>query len=435
MADHEQTHARWCRKVHPTTLLVAVVLLGSGCGAEDGPSEPSGNTPIAGAAGTAGHGGSSGASAAGASGGVGGGAGGALAGTAAGAGGAGGAAAASGASGVGGAGGAGQSGGGGSGGASVATPSSGCGTPWMPADAMMEESRRGGGPMLVARRTIMHAGIERLYLLAVPPAYDPNRPYPLIFGFHGSGGDREQLRGYMNVEVPAAGGAVFIYPEGLPGDEGVAEWDTSSGSADLTLVDALIAKYTGELCLDEGRIFATGHSFGGCMSNAVGCFRGDVFRAIAPVAGCGPFARGGTACVGRIATLQIHSPLDTQTSYSGAINACTRWLRANGCAEMPMCGCHWTEELSEMATACDQTAQHPYDPMVELTTSERDDAPPIPREYEDCDPGYPVVFIEHHRRERDVGAANERWHNPPPWSAAVVWHFFSTLNAIVEPEP
>jgi poly(3-hydroxybutyrate) depolymerase len=411
----------------------AMSVLGSGCAAEGDGRAHSGISPIGGAGAPAGQGGAGSAGAAGATAGVGG-AGGALAGQAgAGAGGVGGAPAV----GVGGASGAGQAGGGsgaGSGGAGAATPSSGCGTPWMPADAMMEQGRRGGGPMLVARRSIMHDGIERLYLVAVPPAYDPDRPYPLIFGFHGSGGDREQLRGYMNLEVPAAGEAVFIYPQGLAESGGVAEWDTSAASADLTLIDALLEQYRSELCIDEGRIFATGHSFGGCMSNAAGCFRGDVFRAIAPVAGCGPFARGGSACVGRIATLQIHSPMDTQTTYSGAINACTRWLRANGCTEMPMCGCHWTEELSEMATACDQTAQHPYDPIVELQTSEQDDAPPIAREYEDCDPDYPVVFIEHHRREREAGAANERWHNPPPWSAAVIWQFFSTLTAVVEPE-
>jgi poly(3-hydroxybutyrate) depolymerase len=198
------------------------------------------------------------------------------------------------------------------------------------------------------------------------------------------------------------------------------------------LVDMLIAQYEAELCIDTGRRFATGHSFGGCMTNAVGCFRGNVFRAIAPVAGCGPFARGGSACVGRVATLLIHSPLDTQTRYSGAISACTRYLRANACTEMPMCGCHWTEELGEMGMSCDQQAQHPYEPGVPVAADMMDDAPPVLREYEGCAAGYPVSFIEHHRREREAGATNERWHNPPPWSAPVIWRFFSTLETMVE---
>ncbi|HMI93962.1 MAG TPA: prolyl oligopeptidase family serine peptidase [Polyangiales bacterium] len=314
------------------------------------------------------------------------------------------------------------------------TASSGCGKPLMAADAMME-ARRGASPMLVARRSIMVNGIERPYLLAVPPSYDPNLAHPLIFGFHGSGGDREQLRRYMNLESPAAGQAIFIYPQGLPNDEGTTEWDTAPTSVDLVLVDMLLAQYEAELCIDTGRLFATGHSFGGCMTNAVGCFRGNVFRAIAPVAGCGPFARGGSACVGQVATLMIHSPLDTQTRYSGAISACTRYMRANACTEMPMCGCHWTDELGEMGMACDQQAQHTYDPGVPVVADMMDDAPPVLREYEDCKPGYPLVFIEHHHRERAAGDMSERWHNPPPWSAAVIWRFFSTLATMVEPAP
>ena len=305
----------------------------------------------------------------------------------------------------------------------------------MPPDAMMDTRRR-GAPMLVARRSIMIAGVERLYLLAVPPTYDPMRAYPFVFGFHGSGGSREQLRGYMNLETPAAGAALFIYPEGLVVRDGDTGWNTSGMSDDLTFVDMLLAKYKSELCIDEGRIFATGHSFGGCMSNAMGCFRGDVFRAIAPVAGCGPFARGMSGCVGEVATLQIHSPKDTSTGYPGAISACTRWLRANGCMESPMCGCHWTDPSGDNAMPCDQTKQHPYVPGVPVEASMMDDAPPVLREYEGCKPDYPVIFIEHHRREKMmVGDPAERWHNPPPWSAGVIWHFFAGLSSIVPTRP
>jgi poly(3-hydroxybutyrate) depolymerase len=205
----------------------------------------------------------------------------------------------------------------------------------MPADAELEQSRRGAPAMLVARRSLVIAGVERRYLLAVPPEYDPDRPYPLVFGFHGSGGDREQLRRYMNVETPAAGQAVFVYPEGLNVDDRGTGWSLSNDSDDLAFVDGLLAKYTGELCIDERAIFATGHSFGGCMSNTVGCYRGEAFRAIAPVAGCSGGGGRNTSCSGRIAALLIHSPKDTSTRYRGAIGACTRYLRANSCDEMP----------------------------------------------------------------------------------------------------
>jgi hypothetical protein len=85
--------------------------------------------------------------------------------------------------------------------AGPATPSGGCGVPWVAADAQEESSFRGGEPMRVARREIDVNGTLRRYLIAVPTDYDAGRPYPLIFGFHGLGGDREQLRRYMNVEA------------------------------------------------------------------------------------------------------------------------------------------------------------------------------------------------------------------------------------------
>ena len=322
---------------------------------------------------------------------------------------------------------AGAAGSGGSGGTGATDAgSSGCGKAWTGAD-ITQEMRNGRAPMQVARRTIMIAGVNREYLVAVPRMYDPARPYPLIFGLHGSGGTREQLRGYMDVETPANQGAVFIYPTGLPQDDGgVNEWDLSATSVDLVLMDSLLAQYSSELCIDQKRIFATGHSFGGCMSNALGCFRGVTFRAIAPVAGCS--GTRATGCSGRIATLQIHSPKDTSTQYSGAIGACTRYLRANTCDEMPACGCYYMDNVTDPARQCMQTAWQPYMTAVSLAATAQDEQPPIARSYVNCDDAYPVGFVDHWRRERQmVGDPAERWHNPPPWSGAMVWEFFSRL--------
>jgi poly(3-hydroxybutyrate) depolymerase len=304
-------------------------------------------------------------------------------------------------------------------------PTSGCGKAWTGAD-ITQEMRSGRAPMQVARRTIVINNVTREYLVAVPKTYDPATPYPLVLGLHGSGGTREQLRGYMDVETPANQGAIFIYPTGLPQDDGgVNEWNLSNNSDDLAFMDALIAQYSGELCIDQKKIFATGHSFGGCMSNALGCFRGKTLRAIAPVAGC---AGRSTGCTGRIATLQIHSPKDTSVGYNGAITTCTRYLRANTCEEMPACGCYHVDGVTDPAQQCVQTALEPYQTSVSLAVTAQDEQPPIARSYINCDAPYPVVFVDHWRREKStVGDPAERWHNPPPWSGALIWEFFSKL--------
>jgi poly(3-hydroxybutyrate) depolymerase len=39
------------------------------------------------------------------------------------------------------------------------------------------------------------------------------------------------------------------------------------------------------LCIDNSRVFATGFSFGGMMSNVIECQMGDLFRAVASMSG------------------------------------------------------------------------------------------------------------------------------------------------------
>jgi polyhydroxybutyrate depolymerase len=44
---------------------------------------------------------------------------------------------------------------------------------------------------------------------------------------------------------------------------------------------------TTNYCIDRSRIFSVGMSYGGIMSNTLGCEMGDVFRALAPMSGSG----------------------------------------------------------------------------------------------------------------------------------------------------
>lgn len=304
-------------------------------------------------------------------------------------------------------------------GATTPTPSAGCGVPWAPSDLEIEEESWRGPAGQVVRREMEVAGVTRRYLVVAPLDYDPNRHYALIFAFHGLGGDREQLRGYMNLEAPAAGAALVIYPEGLVVQDGDTGWDLNADSDDLSFVDALYDKYTSELCVDEERVFATGHSYGGCMSNSVGCFRGGQFRGIAPVAGCGPFGRA--SCTGQVAAMVIHSPLDTTTPYSDGIQGCSANMSRNSCDQSPECGCHWVEALDEPEDECVQQAQEPYPTEQIIEVGDDDDGAPQLRQYLNCDPGFPVVQIDHYN------GRDPRFHNPPSWAPAVIWEFFDNL--------
>src|SRR5690606_14645833 len=63
----------------------------------------------------------------------------------------------------------------GSGGADPGPTGQGCGMPWDPSDAAVEEIRWLGHEALIARRTMMVAGEERSDVVAVPVDYDRNR--------------------------------------------------------------------------------------------------------------------------------------------------------------------------------------------------------------------------------------------------------------------
>jgi len=102
----------------------------------------------------------------------------------------------------------------------------------------------------------------------------------------------------------------------------------------------MVDELQSNLCVDHTRIFASGFSSGGFFSNTLGCRRGDVVRAIVPVAGGDRDFN--EMCVGNVAVMVISSPLDSTDPTGGppGISHHERGLRArdyfrqhNGCSD------------------------------------------------------------------------------------------------------
>jgi poly(3-hydroxybutyrate) depolymerase len=180
----------------------------------------------------------------------------------------------------------------------------------------------------VSNGSIQANGEARTFVLSVPSGYDPNTPYPLVFAWHGAGGDGALARLYFGVEQQSAGSAIFVYPDGLivMGNTG---WDLSANGDDVQLFDAIYAELQQSHCVDNARVFSTGHSFGGYFTNTLGCARGNVLRAIAPVAGGGPFA---ASCQGAVAAWITHGAADTTVVLAQGQGSRDHWLAENGCA-------------------------------------------------------------------------------------------------------
>lgn len=181
---------------------------------------------------------------------------------------------------------------------------------------------------VLSNQTITVGGHARTYLLSVPRSYDPNTPLALIFGWHGHGGNGDGARQGFAIEPAAVGGAIFVYPDGL-GGAGNTDWDRTATGIDVALFDALVSYLAGSYCIDRNRIFSIGASAGAYFTNALGCYRGDVLRAIAPVAGGPPNA---ATCAGHVGAWVAHASNDPLVDFTnGGIATRDFWIRKNGC--------------------------------------------------------------------------------------------------------
>jgi polyhydroxybutyrate depolymerase len=255
----------------------------------------------------------------------------------------------------------------GMGGAGGATKSAGCG---------VSTSLKSG------RTTLSVSGAIREYVLRLPDDYDASRAYKLIFAFHARGGNAAQVTGsgnsdYYGLYSRAQGGAIFVAPEGLD-----AGWRNTDGR-DIVFVKAMLSEFNSKLCVDQQRIFSVGFSFGGMMSDAIGCAMADVFRAIAPMAGGIPNAdHPYSGCeqpnMNPIAVWMSHGDNDTTVPLADGKDALDLFVSRNKC---------------------------------QLQTAAVNPSPCVA--YQGCTEGYPIHFCQF-----------SGGHMVPSFASAAIWTFF-----------
>ena len=245
--------------------------------------------------------------------------------------------------------------------------------------------------------TMDHGGLTRTYRVHIPVDHDASTPAPLVLLFHGWGGNEDEFlsdrivrheadrRGYI---VAAPRGIGSGDPDhsnnswsfsgsttGIDGDSGAicdlqltpdysyqscagikkntCSW-TQCQADDIDFTLALVEELKNRLCIDVGRIFASGGSNGGMFTWELGQHSksAPVFRAIAPIIGLphrGYLDRPGKD--GDLPALLITGTLDnvvppgnwdddsfTTTSndndrfyYTGATAITRSWAGAHGC--------------------------------------------------------------------------------------------------------
>jgi len=241
-------------------------------------------------------------------------------------------------------------------------PSSGCGSL---------------APLASGEQALEVDGVARSYVLDIPAGYDGDEPLPLVFAFHGATTSGALFRSafYGNLLSTMQDAAIVVHPDAL-GDP--SAWNND---ADIPFFDALLAELGARACVDEARVFATGHSSGGFFTNALGCQRGDVLRAIAPVSAGGPFTFGGNGCSGDVAVWLAHADNDETVPFDSGVDSRDRWLAANDCSD----------------------AAEPVDPSPCL-------------EYGGCSAGLPVRWCVY-----------QDGHDWPDFGPEGIWGFFSSF--------
>ncbi len=203
-------------------------------------------------------------------------------------------------------------------------------------------------------RSIDVDGRSRTYHIHVPPTYDANKPTPLVFIFHGMGGDAPaiiQITGMSRKSDQA--GFLVVYPEGS-GSKELRTWeagqrrgpDAGDHPNDVEFVRALLAELPKLLSIDTTRVYAAGISNGGMLCYRLASELSDRFAAIASVAG--PTAYEIAPPKELVPVLHFHGTADRVVPWTGPAKGTpamirfdsvertmSRWIEFNRCDPVP----------------------------------------------------------------------------------------------------
>lgn len=135
-------------------------------------------------------------------------------------------------------------------------------------------------------------GHDRQFAIYLPDDF-AQRTGPLVFVFHGGGGNADRIRHLDFEQYADDDGGIIIYPQGIDGNWADGRGTTPAeqqGVDDVAFVTKLLEMTEQNLPADYGPVVATGPSNGGMMSFRLGCQAADHFDVIAPVIAALPSA-------------------------------------------------------------------------------------------------------------------------------------------------
>jgi polyhydroxybutyrate depolymerase len=195
-------------------------------------------------------------------------------------------------------------------------------------------------------------GSDREYYLYTPAILKPSQSVPLVIGLHGGRGQPQQFARTTNFnKLAQKQGFIIAYPVGID-----RNWNDGRDSKtlptqnDVAFIRAMIDDIQKTRQIDPSRIYATGISNGGFMTQRLACELGDRISAFAAVAStmAAPIS---SACKSSppVPILTINSPVDQFVPWQGGMmprgaggvilsvaETTDFWRTKNGCSQKPI---------------------------------------------------------------------------------------------------
>ena len=201
-------------------------------------------------------------------------------------------------------------------------------------------------------QNLMHDGNNREYALYIPASYDGNQEVPLLFNFHGGGGNiAEHLSSADMRPIADTANFILVYPQAVPdpGNGGSTSWMHKAPTTfdDVPFVEAMIDVIAGEYMIDNDRVYVCGYSLGGEFTYELACSLNNRIAAAGAVArtmqgetfnNCAPQHPTGVLTI--LGTADLISDYNGITFggvqyYMSAAETHEYWVTANNCNANP----------------------------------------------------------------------------------------------------
>jgi hypothetical protein len=190
--------------------------------------------------------------------------------------------------------------------------------------------------------------VDRTFWVRLPADYNPSHPYRVVYVGQGCGGDMISNTNTLPLYKENEGGteeAIYVaidIPKNHPNME-CYDNNAGPGSQEWEMFDLMHKVVDSTYCVDDNRVFISGYSSGGWLSNMYGCYFSGIptnparrfapnYRIRGQAAVTGGEPANNPCCSGPVAGMWIHDLNDPSNPYSGSVLGRDRVLAKNGCA-------------------------------------------------------------------------------------------------------